>query len=330
MQRRTFLLGTAAILGGAAAPWLLGLASRSRPEDVYLPPTLPRRAAVVWFSQTGHTRRVGRLIAHRWRTRGLDVVASDYREFDRATMTGLDLVVLGSPVNYYEVPGHFRAWIESLPPLAGARCAAYATFGGDGGNPFNTAAGLLDRLAGLGALPVDLALFGNMSTYAPTWSLGNGRRILRYRHLPDADTWMAVRRFADDVLERVRTGTGTSASTEWNPRELIKGAPSIAGTKWMMSDHRVEPEACAGCGACARGCPVGAIEPATLAVDTARCIACLGCLNNCPAGAMKLRFLGTPLLGFTEFLRRNSITIAEPPELAPPAHGPAAPPSPPA
>ncbi len=319
MKRRTFLIGaaaSAAIAAGAAVPWLFPTLGRRR-DDLAIPVATPRRAAVVWFSQTGHTGRVGRLIARRWQSQGLEVVAGDYRAFDATTMPGFDLVVLGSPVNYFEAPGHFRDWIRDLPPLAGVRAAAYVTFGGEGGNTFNAVAGLLEAAADRGALPVDLAVFGNMSTFAPTWSLGNEGRILKYRHLPDAGTWSAVRAFADRTLQRARTGTGIAVSREWNPRDLVRGAVSIAGTKVLTGGHGADAGTCIGCGTCVRGCPVGAIEAATRAVDGSRCVACLGCVNTCPAGAMRMQFLGKPVEGFGEFLRRHSIVIAEPPELGP-------------
>ena len=143
MKRRNFLLGSAAVVAGAAAvTWLPGVAGRPTIDDVPIPPAQPRRAAVVWFSQTGHTRRIGQWIARLWQAQGLDVVASDYRQFDRAQMPAFDLIVLGSPVNYFEAPGHFQTWIDSLPPLAGTRVAAYVTFGGEGGNTFNAASGM--------------------------------------------------------------------------------------------------------------------------------------------------------------------------------------------
>jgi ferredoxin len=170
-------------------------------------------------------------------------------------------------------------------------------------------------MAGRGALPVGLDLFGNMSTFAPTWSLGNEARILAYRHLPDAGTWASVRRFADGVLDRVRTGNGIAVPRDWNYRELIKGTPSIAGTKLLIGGHAVDAETCVACDACVQGCPVGAVDATTRVVDTSRCVACLGCVNTCPTGAMKMRFLGTAVQGFTEFLRRNAITIAEPPQV---------------
>ena len=317
MNRRTFVLGASAVGAVAATPFALDAlgVGRGAVTDVVLPALEPRRAAVVWFSQTGHTRRVGRLVARLLEQRGLQVVASDYRAIEGAALSAVDLLVAGSPVNYFEAPGHLRDWLAALPSLDHARAAAYVTFGGEGGNTFDAAAGLLGALVERGALPVGLGRFGNMSAFAPTWSLGNEARILRYRDLPNAETWQAVRRFAADLLDRVRSGTGVAVSREWNLREAVKGAPSVAGTKLLMGDHHVDAATCQGCDACVQGCPVHAIAPVTRAVDTPRCVACLGCVNTCPTGAMKMTFLGRPVYGFGEFLKRHAITLAEPPEL---------------
>lgn len=316
MKRRTFLACAAAVGAATAVPWMVhGVGQKL--GDVRIAPARPRRAAVLWFSQTGHTRRVGRLLARLWEQQGLEVAASDYRAFDGATLPGFDLLAVGSPVNYFEAPAHVRAWLEALPPLPNARAAAWVTFGGEGGNVFNAAAGLLACLAERGAAPVGLEAFGNMSAFAPTWSLGNEARILAFRHLPDAGTWAAVRRFGDDVLGRARSGTGVVVSREWNPRELVKGAASVEGTKLMIGSHGVDAATCAGCDTCVRGCPVGAIQPTTRVVHTSRCVACLGCVNTCPVGAMTMTFLGKPVTGFPAFLKRHGIAIAEPPELTP-------------
>ncbi len=316
MKRRTLLLGSVALAAGAAAPWLVGKATHRTPRTTPIEPATPRKAAVLWFSQTGHSRRIGRLIAHQWRTHGLEIVEGSPRDADPGRLVDVDLVMAGAPVHYYEAPTHFHRWLRTLPLPAGHRCAAFVTFGGPGGNQENAVAGLLATLAGRGGLPMDGATFGNMSTFAPTWSLGNHARILRYRHLPNAGTWQAVRDFASRVLDRVTRGHATDSVPHLNYSQLFKGAPSIAGTKLLIHGHVVDPVRCIDCGTCDQGCPVQAIDSSTRRIDNTRCVACLGCLNNCPTGAMQMRFLGTPLYGFVELCRRHQVEIAEPPELA--------------
>jgi len=61
---------------------------------------------------------------------------------------------------------------------------------------------------------------------------------------------------------------------------------------------------------------VGAIDLAVPRVDTRRCILCFGCLNNCPVGAHEMTVFGRKIYSFAELLRRNRITLLEPPELA--------------
>lgn len=46
---------------------------------------------------------------------------------------------------------------------------------------------------------------------------------------------------------------------------------------------------CLACGLCARECPTGAIDPATLATDSDKCIACCRCIAVCSANARKFK-----------------------------------------
>ena len=52
----------------------------------------------------------------------------------------MDLIVMGSPVFYYDVPGYVKNYIRSWPDLNRTPVAAYVTFGGPEGNQHNAAA----------------------------------------------------------------------------------------------------------------------------------------------------------------------------------------------
>ncbi len=275
-----------------------------------------RRGLVTWYSQTGNTERIGRLIAAIWERSGIRVDSGDYRNIDRARLADYDIIAAGSPVYYYEVPENFRNWLSGIPSIQGKPVASFVTFGGEGGNQRNTAYELLDLLACRGGVPVGMGMFGAMSTFAITWSTGNAERVLRYRDRPDERTYSEVRAFASDLLARGASGRGIEAVSSFSFRDMVRGGVSIRLTKMLIRNHSINAANCIHCGTCRSACPVGAIDPDAGRVDAGRCIACLGCVNNCPANAVEMKFMGSSVYGFREFRRRNAIVIREPRELS--------------
>jgi Pyruvate/2-oxoacid:ferredoxin oxidoreductase delta subunit len=167
-----------------------------------------------------------------------------------------------------------------------------------------------------GGVPVGIATFGNMSTFAPTWSCGNEARILRYKDRPNDEIYAQVREFAGQVVGNIRNGSAISPlSREFHFGDFIRGNIMMKLTKLMISSHSIEANKCIGCGACVRKCPVGATHPDKHKVYRDRCIACMGCVNNCPVQAIDMVFMGKKVYGFPEFLRKYGIKIQEPKEL---------------
>lgn len=275
----------------------------------------PETALVVWYSQTSNTERTGKLIGKTLESMGIKTTASDYRDLKAGDTANYDMIVAGSPVYYYDVPSNFREWLKTIPSLSEKPVASFVTFGGEGGNQHNTACTLLELLSDKGGLPVGFDMFGNMSTFAITWSSGNSKRVLKYSHLPDSESYDRIRRYASELVERIRQGITTDIDKTIDFRELFKSTPSIWGTKLFISDHRIDNTRCIGCGTCVETCPVNAIDLSTGDIDTGRCIACLGCVNNCPEQAVNMEFLSKKVYGFNEFLKRNKISIREPEEL---------------
>jgi ferredoxin/flavodoxin len=275
----------------------------------------PKRAIVIWFSETGNTERAGRLIAKRWEMGGVKSDAYDYRDFDIRKISDYDLIALGCPVYNLDIPIPFKAWLEKMPPVKNIPVASFVTFGGPGDNQHNTACALLEIASEKGGIPAGMTKFGNMSTFAPTWSLGNSERILKYRHKPDESTYNEIREFAARILKAVRDGRKFEIDTEFNLMEMFSFLMTPSLSKLAISDHRIDPEKCIKCGTCVKKCPTGAIDLKNNKVDTGKCIACMGCVNNCPVQAVKMKFIGKPVYGFNKFLEENKITIVEPEEL---------------
>jgi len=310
--RRTFLEAAAATCLVGALPAASGCDTIVE-ATVPMKTTEPKTARVLWYSSTGNTRRVGQAIAQGLRAAGLEVEASDYREADIATLPSFDLLVLGTPTFFADVPSNWREWLEDLPELGGTPVGAFATFGGPGDGQEHAAAHLLRLASKRGGVPAGWEVFGCMSVYAPTWSaLDNAKRTLAYKHLPSAETYDDARGYARLLLAQVASGQPITLTIHFDRGTVMRAFPQVTLSKLVTSNHSVDTERCIGCKACVKACPTGAIDPVAGAVAKRRCIACLGCINACPVGAVTMSLMGKPVYGFTEFLQRHEITILEP------------------
>ncbi len=277
----------------------------------------PRRALVLWYSQTGHTSRIGRVIGQKLQQFGLTVDTVDYRDLQASALNRYEIIVLGSPVHYADVPVNLRDWLRDVPPLDGIPVAAYVTYGGKGDGQHNTACRLLEAMTQRGGAPVGMDTFGNMSTFAPTWSIGNEKRILLFKDRPNEATYAQARAFAGELIDRVRTGNIFEINREFGLGSMVSWFPQRWFTRLLIGDHYIDQGLCIECGLCEAKCPVGAIELHDKTIDRARCIVCIGCVNNCPEQAVRMTFMGKDVYGFQTFLKRHRIIIQEPEVLGP-------------
>ncbi|MBI5895493.1 MAG: flavodoxin family protein [Desulfobacterales bacterium] len=167
-------------------------------------PITPRKvnsAAVLWYSQTGYTRRSGRLLARTMEKMGVKTLSGDGRDINPQEIVNCDLLVVGSPVFYYDAPEFIRDWLESLPRLNGTLVASFVTFGGPEGNQHNAACSILEGLTERGGIPLGLETFMNMAAYPLSWSQDSvSDNVWSARHLPDEASYERIRAYAKHLL----------------------------------------------------------------------------------------------------------------------------------
>jgi ferredoxin/flavodoxin len=310
--RRDFIKKTAIV--GAALCLPVSLTREGRAAYPELKTRNPKKALVLWYSQTGHTRRYARLIGCTLKGKGFVVDVRDMQELDKNLLPNYDLIIVGTPVFYYDTPANVSQWLETIPSIKGTPVAAFVSFGGPEGNQHNASCHILKLLADKGGVPVGRDAFRNIATYpTPKW---NNPKQISGQHLPNVATFDQVRRFTADTLDRIALGETISAGYEVALREGMSMLPLVWLNKKAISKHTVDAEKCIACLTCVRKCPTKAINPATQTVNKEKCLACFGCLNNCPADAVVMEYRGERLYGFPEYLKRNKITIMEPPELS--------------
>lgn len=198
-NRRIFLKKSAVTAMALAIPTTPGCININtiRPK-VPLKSRRVERVLVVWYSQTGYTERNGRLLAKTLETKRIKTTSSELRDYDERGINDFDLIVIGSPVFYYDTPSHVKAWIKSLPDLKGTPVASYVTFGGPEENQHNAACSILECLTENKGVPIAMKAFMNMGAYPPSWS---GEKVSENtwnnRYLPNEETYNEVRAYAD-------------------------------------------------------------------------------------------------------------------------------------
>jgi len=310
--RRDFIRKTAIVGAALCLPVALTLEGRAAYPE--LKTRNPKKGLVLWYSQTGQTRRYARLIGCNLKEKGMAVDVRDLQEFDKKLLPDYHFIIIGTPVFYYNTPANVVDWLETIPSIKGTPVAAFVSFGGPIGNEHNASCHILKLLVDKGGVPVGRDAFRNIATYpTPTW---NNAKQISGQHLPNAATFDQVRRFTVDIQDRIARGETISIGYEIALREAMSMLPLVWLNKKVISKHTVDARKCIGCGTCVKKCPTNAINPFKQTVDQKKCLACFGCLNNCPADAVVMEYGGERLYGFPEYLKRNKITIMEPPELS--------------
>jgi ferredoxin/flavodoxin len=310
--RRNFIKKTAIV--GAALYLPVSLTNEGHAAYPDLKTRNPKKVLILWYSQTGHTRRYARLIGCILKGKNLTVDALDIQGIDKNILPDYDLIIIGTPVFYYDTPSNISEWLKTIPSIKGTPVAAFVSFGGPEGNQHNASCHLLKLLADKGGIPVGRDAFRNIPTYpTPHWNSDNQ---ISGQHLPNAATFDQVRRFTADMLERITRNEAISIGYEIAMREGLRALPLVWMNKKAINKHTVDAQKCIGCGTCVKKCPTKAINPFKQIVERDKCLACFGCLNNCPADAVVMEYRGERLYGFPEYLKRNKITIMEPPEFS--------------
>lgn len=308
--RRNFIKKSAILCAAAGLPLSFPMSARAANRNLQNRDL--RRALVLCYSQTGLTSRYGRLIGCILKEKGLAVDVLDMQGFDKSRLTDYDLILVGTPVFYYDIPSNVSDWLTNLPPMAKRPVAAFASFGGPEGNQHNAVCHTLRLLSAAGGIAVAMDAFRSIPAYpTPAW---DGPNQVAGEHLPNEATYDQVRRFTAEVLTRIGRNEAIAYDAEFALRDLLRMLPLAWLNKKMINRHTVDGTRCILCQTCVKKCPVAAIDPVKRDVDQGRCLACFGCLNNCPVDAVVMEYRGQRLYGFREYLKRKKLTIFEPAE----------------
>ena len=315
--RRSFLKKTALIGASVSFPTLSSCSTlKTEKTRIALKPREVKKAAILWYSQTSNTEKCGIVISKTFEKAGVKVVSGDFRSIDKLNISETDLLVIGSPVFYYDTPDFVKDYIQSLPDLKGIPVASYVTFGGPEGNQHNAACSILEELIKKKGVPVGLESFMAAKSYPP--SFDKYKKELENKtitFLPDKNTYHKTRKYAEFIKSQAENGRALIFEKNLTMREFSTYFNPIWWTKLSIDKHYIFKENCVECGACIEKCPTDSIDLNTYSINTGSCVLCFGCLNNCQYDAMTMECDDKKLIGFKEFIKRNNLKLTLPSEL---------------
>lgn len=189
------------------------------------------------------------------------------------SFTETDLVVVGSPTYAGKLPNKILPDFQTKLHGNGALAVAVVLFGNRSYD--NSLAELSAVLEADGFHTVAAGAF--VGRHAFTDALGEGR--------PDWDDRREMTAFVKAIADKVVSLTeipaavvvpGDAAAPYYVPKGT-DGQPA----KFLKAKPQTDVGKCTNCGACARFCPMGAIDPENVTAVPGTCIKCQACVRKC-------------------------------------------------
>lgn len=261
---------------------------------------------MIYFSQTGNTRRVAEAMAGAFREAGHAVRTVTLKKAIPEDAATGDLLGVGTPCFSSQAPTPVKAFLRTLPPLDEQRAFVFATSGGEPGRVLYDLTRLLQS-KGADVVGGFLAR-GELHHPAPCM-------VGRFPNRPNAEDLAGARRFAAAISEHVSAGrsgpVAESRPDALRPKggfyDLVALLSMDGFLRLVLPGPKLDSARCDQCQWCVHECPMHNITLQPYPVLGNQCIRCYRCLTGCPQKAFDADWrLGNPaVLSFynTTFVR---------------------------
>jgi ferredoxin len=249
---------------------------------------------MLYFSGTGNTSYVAHYLARKLGHLPIEICLKSVERQPAQTAAGFDVLAFGFPIYACDSPSFLHGYLSRLVPGDGRGAFVFST---QGAFPGGAVTHNLRRLAERGYVPLGggtIAMPGSDGLALVRKNSWFARSALNkdYDHLKSADR--LATRMAETLMALCQ-----GQPPEAHRQELSRGSVSRA-SDWVWAylydlvcdRFRTRFRAdgrCAGCGLCARICPVNNVEMRSGRAHIGDlCGLCMRCLHNCPQEAIQI------------------------------------------
>jgi flavodoxin/NAD-dependent dihydropyrimidine dehydrogenase PreA subunit len=240
---------------------------------------------IVYFSQTGQTRKVAEAMADGLRKKKHSVRLSAIQDVDPDNIKKCDLLGAGSPCFESQAPSAVKTWIRKWPAIQDKPAFVFAT---SGGAPGLVLYELTRELRKKGAKVIGGFISRGMVHHPAPCLIG------RLPNRPNAKDLSEVRTFALAVDKHLKSGnTDTMPESRLDALKPTLGFYQLVGLiakpfllRILLPKPKLTQSLCNQCQLCAKECPVQSLTLAPYPVIDGQCIRCYHCQNVCPKKAL--------------------------------------------
>jgi len=242
---------------------------------------------LVYFSQTGNTRKVTEAMADAFGQAGHTVEVIPLKEASPQNVTGAVLFGIAAPCFASQAPTPVKQFLKSLPVLNGKKSFVVAT---SGGGPGRVLYDMTRVLRSRGAFVVG-GFLARGEVHHPAKCIDG-----RFPGRPNDKDLAEAAQFATAIAEHVSAGyPDTLPGSRKDALKAGLGFYDIMGLtssdsllRLLLPEPKLDPSQCDQCQACAVECPVDNITLQPYPVLANQCIRCYRCYMICPQKAFKV------------------------------------------
>ena len=215
------------------------------------------------FSPTGGTEKIADIVGKHWSENPAKIDLCDAKaDFTKCKITEQDMVLIAMPSFGGRAPA---VAIERLKQIAGngAKCTLVCVYGNRAYE--DTLVEMEDAAKECGFQVAAAIAAVAEHSIMPQYAAGR----------PDASDQKQLTAYADQIADKAEIASSIPGNRPYKKAGGVGLVPK-------------PNKSCIKCGACAKNCPVQAIDPVSFAANSNACVSCLRCMKQCPKNARKI------------------------------------------